>query len=186
VNPPEGLQPRASPRFRGRPPDGFAHYLRDMVYGALDGVITTMAVVAGATGAQLGSRVALILGIANLIGDGISMGASNYLGLKSELEQAGRDVKLEAPWRHGLATIVAFVVAGTVPLLAYLVPRPSGASVFHVAAGLSLLVLAGTGAARAPFVNRAAWKSGLEMVAVGVLAGSAAYLVGVVGGRLLQ
>ena len=72
---------------RGRPPSGFAHYLRDMVFGALDGVITTMAVVAGVSGANLGARVALILGVANLVGDGISMGASNYLGLKSELQQ---------------------------------------------------------------------------------------------------
>jgi hypothetical protein len=61
---------------RGRPPTGFAHYLRDMVFGALDGVITTMAVVAGVSGADLGGRVALILGVANLVGDGISMGAA--------------------------------------------------------------------------------------------------------------
>src|SRR5436190_24152857 len=93
---------------RGRPPGGFGHYLRDMIFGAVDGVITTMAVVAGASGAQLGARVALILGVANLIGDGISMGASNYLGLKSEIEQAGADVRAEAPWRHGLATSAAF------------------------------------------------------------------------------
>ena len=36
-----------------RPPDGFGHYLRDLVYGALDGAITTMAVVAGTAGAAL-------------------------------------------------------------------------------------------------------------------------------------
>src|SRR6186713_2839866 len=98
----------------GRPSAGFAHYLRDMVFGALDGVITTMAVVAGVSGANLGARVALILGVANLVGDGISMGASNYLGLKSELEQTGADLRKEAPWRHGLATIAAFVVVGAV------------------------------------------------------------------------
>src|SRR3954466_878228 len=116
-------------RDGGRPPKGIGHYLRDMIFGALDGVITTMAVVAGASGAQLGARVALILGVANLIGDGISMGASNYLGLKSEIEQMGGDVRDEAPWRHGLATIAAFVAAGAVPLLAYALPRPRGLSV---------------------------------------------------------
>ncbi len=172
-------------RARGRPPSGFAHYLRDMVYGALDGVITTMAVVAGVNGAHLGARVALILGIANLLGDGVSMGASNYLGLKSELEQEGGDVAVEAPWRHGLATIAAFVVAGSLPLLAYVLPRPAGVSLFQTAAALSALVLAATGAARAPFVNRRPARSALEMVAVGVLAGSAAYGAGVVGGRLV-
>jgi VIT1/CCC1 family predicted Fe2+/Mn2+ transporter len=156
-----------------------------MVYGALDGVITTMAVVAGASGAQLGGRVALILGVANLIGDGISMGASNYLGLKSEIEQAGGDVREEAPWRHGLATVAAFVTAGSVPLLALGLPRPRAVSVLTLAAVLSLIVLAATGAARAPFVARKPWRSALEMVAVGVVAGLAAYAVGLVGGHLI-
>jgi VIT1/CCC1 family predicted Fe2+/Mn2+ transporter len=183
---PDDVHPLAPPAVRGRPSVGFGHYLRDVVYGALDGVITTMAVVAGASGAQLGGRVALILGVANLLGDGISMGASNYLGLKSELEQAGRDVRVEAPWRHGLATIAAFALAGTVPLLAYLLPLSAGAALFPVVVALSALVLAAMGAARAPFVNKSAWKSGLEMMAVGALAGSAAYVVGVVGGHLVH
>ena len=183
---PDAPQPLAVSQLRGRPLVGFGHYLRDLVYGALDGVITTMAVVAGSIGAQLGGRVALILGVANLIGDGISMGASNYLGLKSEIEQVSGDVRSEAPWRHGLATIVAFAVAGTIPLLAYVLPRPAGLSLFQLASGLSLLALAGTGAARAPFVNKAAWRCGVEMMVVGTVAGAAAYLAGVVGGHLVH
>ncbi|MBI4079286.1 MAG: VIT1/CCC1 transporter family protein [Candidatus Levybacteria bacterium] len=63
-------------------------YVGDFVYGANDGIITTFAVVAGATGASLPSSVILILGFANLLADGISMGASNYLGGKSEQEFA--------------------------------------------------------------------------------------------------
>jgi VIT1/CCC1 family predicted Fe2+/Mn2+ transporter len=156
-----------------------------MIFGALDGVITTMAVVAGASGAQLGPRVALILGVANLIGDGLSMGASNYLGLRSELEQAGGNVAQEAPWRHGLATIVAFVVVGTVPLLAYGLPRPSGMSVLPVAAVLSLVALGGTGAARALFIDKSPLRSAAEMTAVGAFAGMAAYAVGVIGNHLV-
>jgi VIT1/CCC1 family predicted Fe2+/Mn2+ transporter len=185
VNPDDPAQ-LAVPQFRGRPPVGFGHYLRDLVYGALDGVITTMAVVAGAIGAQLGGRVALILGVANLVGDGISMGASNYLGLKSEIEQVRGDVRSEAPWRHGLATIAAFAVAGTVPLLAYVLPRPAGVSLFQLAAGLSLLALAATGAGRAPFVKKPAWRCGVEMIVVGAVAGAAAYFAGVVGGHLVR
>jgi VIT1/CCC1 family predicted Fe2+/Mn2+ transporter len=172
-------------RREGRPATGFAHYLRDVVYGALDGVITTMAVVAGTTGAHLGPKVGIILGLANLFGDGISMGASNYLGLKSELQQAGKDVGAEAPWRHGLATLAAFVVVGSAPLLAYLLPRPPGWSIMLVAALLAGLVLLATGAVRARFVNRTAGISALEMLLVGILAGLAAYLVGLAGAALL-
>lgn len=63
-------------------------YIGDFVYGANDGIITTFAVVAGATGASLSPHVVIILGIANLVADGISMGASNYLGKKSEQDFA--------------------------------------------------------------------------------------------------
>ncbi|MFH1977750.1 MAG: VIT1/CCC1 transporter family protein [Candidatus Aenigmatarchaeota archaeon] len=59
-------------------------YLKDWIYGALDGIITTFAVVSGVTGASLGFIIILILGFANLAGDGISMAVGNYLGIKSE------------------------------------------------------------------------------------------------------
>ncbi len=57
-------------------------YLRDFVYGAVDGAVTTFAVVAGAAGAGLGAAVVLILGAANLIGDGFSMAAGNFLATR--------------------------------------------------------------------------------------------------------
>ena len=72
-----------------RPPMGRAeafgrHYLRDIVYAANDGLITTFAVVAGTRGADLGAFAVLALGFANLAADGLAMGAGNYLGIKSE------------------------------------------------------------------------------------------------------
>jgi len=62
---------------------GAGGYLRDFVYGANDGIITTFAVVAGVAGANLSASVVLILGFANLLADGFSMAMSNYLGEKS-------------------------------------------------------------------------------------------------------
>ena len=59
-------------------------YLRDWVYGGIDGAITTFAIVAGAMGAGFSERVALILGIANIVADGFSMAAANYSGTKTE------------------------------------------------------------------------------------------------------
>ncbi|MBI4440418.1 VIT1/CCC1 transporter family protein [Candidatus Woesearchaeota archaeon] len=61
-------------------------YIGDLVYGALDGIITTFAVVSGVAGASLSSAIVLILGFANLFGDGISMAIGNYLSTKSESE----------------------------------------------------------------------------------------------------
>jgi VIT1/CCC1 family predicted Fe2+/Mn2+ transporter len=143
-----------------------------------------MAVVAGAAGASLSTRTGLILGLANLVADGFSMGASNYLGLKSELQQTARSVSEEAPWRHGLATVAAFVVVGTLPLLGYLAGPLLGVPILLASTVLTGLALLMTGAARAPFVNRAPWRSALEMFAVGAVACLAAYAVGAVAGRL--
>jgi VIT1/CCC1 family predicted Fe2+/Mn2+ transporter len=170
----------------GRPASGFGHYLRDLVYGALDGAITTMAVVAGAAGASLTTRAGLILGLANLVGDGFSMGASNYLGLKSELEQATRSVSEEAPLRHALATLAAFVVVGSVPLLGFVVAPALGLSILHASAILTALALLATGAFRGPFVGRSRWRSALEMFTVGAVACLAAYVVGDLASRLIR
>ncbi|MBI2038191.1 MAG: VIT1/CCC1 transporter family protein [Candidatus Magasanikbacteria bacterium] len=65
---------------------GHGQYLKSFVYGGLDGIVTTFAVVAGVAGANLSSRVVLILGVANLIADGISMAFGDYLGTKAENE----------------------------------------------------------------------------------------------------
>lgn len=65
-------------------------YLRDFVYGAIDGTVTTFAVVAGVAGAGLRSSVVIILGVANLIADGFSMAASNFLGARTEGQQHDR------------------------------------------------------------------------------------------------
>jgi VIT1/CCC1 family predicted Fe2+/Mn2+ transporter len=62
-------------------------YLRDWVYGGIDGSVTTFAVVAGVVGAHLASGVILIIGMANIIADGFSMAASNFLGTKAEHDE---------------------------------------------------------------------------------------------------
>jgi hypothetical protein len=61
-------------------------YIGDIIYRASDGIVTTFAIVAGAKGALLSSTIIMILGIANLLADGFSMAAGNYLGTKSEIE----------------------------------------------------------------------------------------------------
>ena len=59
-------------------------YLKSVVYGGVDGTITTFAIVAGVAGASLSSNIVLILGFANLIADGFSMAVSDYLSSRAE------------------------------------------------------------------------------------------------------
>ena len=67
-----------------------ATYIRDWVYGGIDGAVTTFAVVAGVAGAALSTDVILILGFANLVADGFSMAAGNLSSSRTEAEQYDR------------------------------------------------------------------------------------------------
>ncbi|ODR99726.1 hypothetical protein AUC69_08945 [Methyloceanibacter superfactus] len=62
-------------------------YLRDWVYGGIDGTVTTFAIMAGVVGANLSATVVIILGVANLLADGFSMAAANFTGTKAEQDE---------------------------------------------------------------------------------------------------
>ena len=161
------------------------HYLGDLIYGSNDGIVTTFAVVAGVVGAGLSPRIVLILGISNLLADGFSMGASNYLAIRSkssaELEVSG---SISEPYavRHGMVTFLAFVAAGTMPLLAYLLPIVEQQR-FAVTATLGAVSLFGIGAVRTLLARGSWWKNGLEMLSVGGVAAALAFLVGALVSR---
>ncbi len=212
-------------------------YVGDVIFGANDGIVTTFAVVAGSVGAGLPAGIILILGFANLIADGLSMGLGNYLGKKSEREynrgqrekeaweikhfpevergevrsiflkygftgaeldraidivtkdeKAWVDLMMVeelgiidegdgAPTKHGLATILAFDIAGLSPLIPFVVGM-SGASGFGLSIAFAAVTLFSTGAFRAKISPRRWWRAGLEMLIVGGVAGLAAYVVG--------
>jgi VIT1/CCC1 family predicted Fe2+/Mn2+ transporter len=70
-------------------------YIHDIVYGANDGIVTTFAIVSGVAGAELASSVVIILGLANVLADGLSMGLGNYLSNKSRQDNYHRILKEE-------------------------------------------------------------------------------------------
>ncbi len=65
-------------------------YLRDTIYGAIDGAVTTFAIVAGVVGAGLSPAIIIALGVANVLADGFSMAAANYSGTKAEADNIAR------------------------------------------------------------------------------------------------
>lgn len=71
-------------------------YIKSMVFGGLDGIITTFAVVAAGAGANLEGRVVVLMGFANLVSDGISMGLGDYFSEKSENQYIRMEKKRES------------------------------------------------------------------------------------------
>jgi len=215
-------------------------YIGDMVYGGLDGIVTTFAIVSGVAGAKLGSSVILVLGLANLLADGFSMATGAYLSTKSDQEYFDRERERERwevdhypegekaellevyrnrgydpedasalveihsrnpdrwveammfdelgmikddrkPTRSALATFIAFLIAGSVPLLVFLlglvVPIPAQTAFWTslILSGVALFLL---GAAKVLVTKRSLFRSGLETLLIGGLAAGVAFAVG--------
>ena len=209
-------------------------YLKDGVFGAIDGAVTTFAIVAGVVGANLSLKVIIALGIANVLADGFSMAAGNYSGTKAELEDAKRlravedkhiqlvpdgeraelreilsqkgltgdvldaataaiaekrDIWVDMmlveeyglspvdphPMRAAIATFAAFLAAGMVPLLPYLLGLPNPFMLSIYATGLTFFVV---GTIKAKWSLSPWWRSGFETLAIGGAAAVIAYGVG--------
>jgi VIT1/CCC1 family predicted Fe2+/Mn2+ transporter len=164
------------------------HYIRDLVYGANDGIITTFAVVAGVAGGELSAIAVLIVGTSNLVADGLSMAAGNFLSIRAHesAREAQQLPEEEAhPAKHGVATFAAFVVAGSVPLLPYVSGVLPDAQ-FVWSCVLTFAALFAVGASRSVVTADRWWKAGLEMLVLGGLVAIAAYGAGAVIGRLLR
>lgn len=65
---------------------GGSDYIKSIVFGGLDGIITTFAIVAAVAGANLPVEVVILMGFSNLIADAISMGLGDYLSSKAEID----------------------------------------------------------------------------------------------------
>jgi VIT1/CCC1 family predicted Fe2+/Mn2+ transporter len=158
------------------------HYIRDIVYGANDGIVTTFAIVAGVRGADLAAATVLVLGFANLAADGLSMAAGNYLGIKSEraselAEAYDASVETQHAATHGAVTWFSFVSAGLMPLVPFFFGYTLELS-FWFSVGLTALTMYVVGALRTFVTRQSPWWSGVEMLFVGGLAGVAAFLAG--------
>lgn len=162
------------------PAETARHYIRELVYGANDGIITTFAVVAGVAGGGLPLSAVLIVGAANLLADGLSMGVGSYLAIRaheSVLESQALPEQEARPFRHGVATFAAFVAAGCIPLVPYTLPL-LWLDRFVSSILLTMLALFTVGALRSTISNARWWQAGLEMFALGAIVAAVAFASG--------
>lgn len=161
-------------------------YLRSAVLGASDGIITTFAVVAGVAGAGLSPNIVVVLGISNMVADGLSMSVGDFLGERSEQQLRKQQTGKKIPsgiWKLGVITFLAFNLAGFMPLLPYVLAPIFGISIPSevqfplsiISTGIALFVV---GSLRSLLLHPSWIRNGLEMLSVGSIAATAAYILG--------
>ncbi len=161
-------------------------YLPEFVYGSIDGVVTTFAVVAGASGASLNAGIVLILGFANLFGDGFSMALSNYLSTESAEELHFRHKHRvsgfdKEPKKTAMATFISFVIVGFIPLISFVLAIYSpfiNHNKFLYSTILTALAFIIVGMIKGVMVGGNKLKSVLETLIIGGIAAGIAFLVG--------
>ena len=89
-------------------------FISEFIYGGMDGVITTVAIISGIMGANIAPKYALVLGLASLFADGFSMGISRYNSIV-DIEKA-----TVSPFISGFTTFVSFIIIGSIPLLPFM------------------------------------------------------------------
>lgn len=162
----------------------FRRYISEFVYGAVDGTVTTFAVVAASAGAGISSAVILILGVANLIADGFSMGSSAYLAASAEHEEPARDTQKRAsPKIIGAVTFLAFVAVGSVPVLPYLIDVVAGSkapstTLFYVSSTLTAVAFLTIGFIKGKVGNQSPWREATVTLLLGAVAAGLAYFAG--------
>lgn len=160
-------------------------YLSEFVYGGIDGAVTTFAVVAGATGAGFDTKILLVLGFANLIADGFSMGIGSYLSTKSQVEvdaKKGKKAENEpSPIINGLSTYISFILVGFVPLSAYtadLVFDLNNDNLFAISVVLTALAFGAIGYLKSRVAKTPLLRAVFETLILGAIAAGLAYVLG--------
>lgn len=221
-------------------PEGRA--IREVVYGATDGLVTSLGFVIGVFGALHESRLIVITGIAGATAGALSMGFSAYISSKSqrefflaEIERERREMKempekereevrkiyrakgfhgeelemvvrritadpkvwlrtmmeeelglvatsFDTPWLVGVITMASYLGGAFLPIFPYMGSAPSAA--FPWSVGVSVAALFGLGAGKTRLTRTPWLKSGLEMMAIGLISALVGYGIGRITGTL--
>lgn len=149
-------------------------YLSEFVYGGIDGIITTFSIVAGSAGGDLARNVILILGVSNVLSDGYSMGVSRYLSSKAEVAQGL--LKNKNPVTSAIATFVAFVSIGLMPILPFFFITDLLAK--KVSLMIALIVFFLIGFVKGFVIKEKKLYAGMETLLIGLSAAGISYFVG--------
>ena len=95
-------------------------HLSEFIYGGMDGIITTVAIIGAGLGSGLPTKYISILGSSSLLADGFSMGVSRYNSLIESKDSSCKEGKIN-PIMSGIYTFVYFVCLGIIPLIPFFI-----------------------------------------------------------------
>jgi VIT1/CCC1 family predicted Fe2+/Mn2+ transporter len=151
-----------------------AERLRDEIFGATDGTISTLAVIAGVYGATNNNFLILVAGFSAMLAEAISMGFSSYSGalIREDITKK----KVHRPLSEGVVFWLATMGGGFIPIVPFLIPQIS-----HIAASIifSTLFLFAVGAYAAKSIGNNVIMTGARTAAIGLIAAIITYYVGV-------
>jgi len=154
-------------------------FLQPAVLGGVDGITTTLAVVAGGVGASLATSSIAVLGTASLFADAVSMGVSETLSASGSATLEWREVKL------GATCALAFLCSGAVPLLVFLAASASSSgshsalvSAAAVSAASAFVLLFFLGYVQGRALSRSPFPSAVRVLVLGGVASAIALAVG--------
>lgn len=155
----------------------YKFYLPEFVYGSVDGVITTFAIVAWSMGASLAPHVVIILWLANLFADWFSMSIGDYLSTSSQTI-IGQWYDGKPPLYSALVTYMSFIMVGFIPLIPYIFWLSSSSYRFIISIACTALALMLIGGIKAWITWLHPLKTMIQTIWLGTLAALVAYYVG--------
>jgi len=161
-------------------------HVRGVVFGGMDGILTTFALLAAVAGSRhTSTSLTLVIGISTVLADALSMAAGEYLSAKAEAQMAaGAPPDEPGPLEKGVAMFLAFTAFGSMPLLGYisaaLLTSFAGSAVapqryFALSVVITAVTLFSLGCIKARFVDDVWWHSGAEVLAIGGAAACVAF-----------
>ena len=168
-----------------------AKHVRGVVFGGMDGILTTFALLAAVEGStQTSTSLTLVIGISTVLADALSMAAGEYLSAKAEHElQGGYDADEPGPLEKGAAMFIAFTLFGSLPLIGCVastnLSRFDSSSSFSISVVITAGMLFALGAIKSQFGAGVWYLAGAEVAGIGGVAATVAYFTARVVGKLM-
>lgn len=170
-------------------------YLRDIIFGAHDALLTNIGIVTGFVAALQSGHLIIMAALIDVFISAFAMAFGTYLSRTSESEylEGQLDKEKHTALQDALANPISaavvmwftYVVAGFIPLIPFFFNLEPALSLRYGTV-LAMLVFFTVGAFKGMITKTSPWKSGFQFLCFGAFAAVVGYLIGSYGQHLVQ